>query len=110
MEALGFERLDEMSTIVSECLYDPYSIGYSIMTYLRDVYGKEDLLCFSLEGQQATPENVRAELYPLSTRGYVVIRSDEPENSPARRLFDWFGSPLCDRILTDNGISPLHGE
>lgn len=108
LEALGFERLDEMSTIVSECLYDPYSIGYSIMTYLNDVYGKEDLLCFSLEGQQATPENVAAKLYPLSTQGYVVIRSDEPADSGARRLFDWFGSPLCDRILTNNGVTPLH--
>ena len=78
------------------------------MTYLNDVYGKEDLLCFSLEGYAATPENVGKKLYPLSTRGYVVIRSDEPEDSPARRLFDWFGSPLSDRILINNGVTPLH--
>ena len=107
-EALGFDRLDEMSTIVSECLYDPYAIGYSIMTYLRDVYGSEDLLTFSLDGYAATPENVAARNYPLGTQGYVVIRSDEPENSPARRLFDFFGSPLSDVILTNNGVTPLH--
>ena len=106
-EALGFDRLDDMSTIVSQCLYDPYSIGYSIMTYLHDVFGNEDLLAFSLNGYDATPENVAGRNYPLSTQGYVVIRSDEPEDSPARRLFNWFGSPLSDYILESNGITPL---
>ena len=109
-EHLGFDRLDDMSSIVSECLRDPYAIGYSIMTYLNDVFSKEELLAFSLEGYAATPENVAARNYPLGTQGYVVIRSDEPENSPARRLFDWFGSPLSDVILTRNGVTPLHGD
>lgn len=107
-EALGYARLDDMSTIVSECLYDPYSIGYSIMTYLNDVFSREELLSFSLDGYAATPENVAAKNYPLGTQGFVVIRSDEPADSPARRLFDWFGSPLSDLILTRNGVTPLH--
>lgn len=106
-EALGFERLDEMNTLVSACLDDPYAIGYSIMTYLNDVYSNEALLAFSLNGYSATPENVRTGDYPLGTKGYVVIRSDEPENSPARRLYNWFGSPLSDTFLTSCGITPL---
>lgn len=106
-EALGFERLDEMNTLVSACLDDPYAIGYSIMTYLNDVYSNEALLAFSLNGYSATPENVRTGDYPLGTKGYVVIRSDEPEDSPARRLYNWFGSPLSDTFLTSCGITPL---
>ena len=107
LSALGFERLDEMSTIVWEIVADPYAIGYSIMTYLNDVYSEEELLCLSLEGYAATPENIKAGTYPLGTRGYVVIRADEPERSPARRLYDFFGTPLCDYLLTINGITPL---
>ena len=106
-EALGFERLDEMNTLVSACLDDPYAIGYSIMTYLNDVYSNEALLAFSLNGYSATPENVRTGDYPLGTKGYVVIRSDEPEDSPSRRLYNWFGSPLSDTFLTSCGITPL---
>lgn len=106
-EALGFERLDEMSTLVSACLDDPYAIGYSIMTYLNDVYSNEALLAFSLNGYAATSENVRTGDYPLGTKGYVVIRSDEPEDSPARRFYNWFGSPLSDTFLTSCGITPL---
>jgi len=107
-EALGFDREDEMSTIVSECLYEPYTIGYSIMTYLNDVYAEEELLCFSLEGVSAKPESIQSGEYPLGTRGYVVIRADEAKDSPARRLFDWIGSSVCDQILTWNSITPLH--
>ena len=106
-EALGFNRLDEMSTLVSACLDDPYAIGYSIMTYLNDVYSNEALLAFSLNGYSATPENVRTGDYSLGTKGYVVIRSDEPEDSPARRLYNWFGSPLSDTFLSSCGITPL---
>lgn len=106
-EALGFNQLDEMSTLVSACLDDPYAIGYSIMTYLNDVYSNEALLAFSLNGYSATPENVRTGDYPLGTKGYVVIRSDELEDSPARRLYNWFGSPLSDTFLSSCGITPL---
>ena len=107
LAALGFDRLDDMSTIVRQVLDDPYSIGYSIMTYLRDVFNQEELLCFDLEGFAATPENVASGSYPLGTKGYVVIRSDEAPDSPARRLFDWFGSPVCDFILQRNSVTPL---
>ena len=107
-EALGFEREDEMSTIVGECLYNPYTIGYSIMTYLNDVFAEDDLLAFSLNGVDATPENVAAGDYPLGTKGYVVIRADEAADSPARRLYNWFGSTICDELLQNNGVTPLH--
>ena len=109
-KALGFEILDEMSSIVSCCIYDPYAIGYSIMTYLNDVYANEELLAFSLNGVEATPEQVAATRYPLGTQGYVVIRADEPENSPARRLYDWIGCPISDDLLRNNGVTPLHAS
>ena len=106
-EALGFERLDDMSTLVTQCLNDPYSIGYSIMTYLNDVYSSESLLAFSINGVDATADNVRSGDYALGTKGYVVIRSDEAEDSPARRLYDFFGTPLADAMLEGCGITPL---
>lgn len=58
-----------MNTLVSACLDDPYAIGYSIMTYLNDVYSNEALLAFSLNGYSATPENVRTGDYPARHEG-----------------------------------------
>ena len=105
---LGFEVMDGMSTIVNECLYDPYTIGYSIMTYLDEVYAEAEVQCFCLNGASATAEHVADGSYPLGTKGYVVIRSDEAENSPARRLYDWFGSSCADALLWRNSVTPLH--
>ncbi len=107
LEALGFKKEEEMSSIVRMVVDDPYAIGYSIMTYLRDVYEEPDLVALSLEGAAPTPDNVANGTYPMGTKGYVVIRADEPAGSPARRLYDWFGSPMSDQILTQNGVTPM---
>ena len=107
---LGFAYMDEMSTIVDIVLEEPYSIGYSIMTYLDDVYANEGLRAFSVNGVAPCVETVKDASYPYHTQGFVVIRSDEPAGSPARRLFDWFGSPASDLLLNSCGVTPLHGE
>ncbi len=108
LEALGFDCLNDMKTIVSECISDPYAFGYSIMTYLGDAfYAYEELQTFSVNGYEAVPENIRSGDYVYGTKGYVVIRADEPADSPARRLSEWFGSDPADQILLRYRISPI---
>ena len=102
--------MDDMSSIVNICLADPYAIGYSIMTYLQDVYANEGLQVFSVNGAAPSAETVKDKSYPYNTQGYLVIRSDEPENSPARRLFNWFGTAMSDDILYNNSVTPLHDD
>lgn len=67
---MGFYLMDEMSTIVNICLEDPYAIGYSIMTYLDDVYAEEDLKVFSVNGVTPSAETVKDKSYPYHTQGY----------------------------------------
>ena len=104
---LGFDIMDEMSTIVDIVMSDPYSIGYSIMTYLDDVYDNEELKVFAVNGVIPSVESITDSSYPYHTQGYVVIRADEPEDSPARRLFNWFGSSVCNNLLTQCSVTPL---
>ena len=108
-EALGFSREEEMSSIVDMVQWDPYSIGYTIMTYLGDVYGEDALRVFSINGVSPSPETVADGTYAYHTQGYLVIRADEPEGSPARRLFDWFGCPISADLLDRCGVTPLQG-
>ena len=108
--AFGFREIDTMSSIVGEILNDPYGIGYSIMTYLGDVYKHESLRVFSANGAMPSPATIQDYSYPYNTQGYLVIRKDEPIDSPARRLFDWFGCPMSDDLLLGNDVTPLHGE
>jgi len=109
-EGLNFEIMDDMSSIVNICLADPYAIGYSIMTYLQDVYANEGLQVFSVNGAAPSAETVKDKSYPYNTQGYLVIRSDEPADSPARRLFNWFGTAMSDDILYNNSVTPLHDD
>ncbi len=104
---LGFDIMDEMSTIVDIVLSDPYAIGYSIMTYLDEVYAQEELKVFAVNGVAPTVDTIKDSSYPYHTQGYVVIRSDEPEDSPARRLYNWFGSAVCNDLLTHCSVTPL---
>jgi len=104
---LGFDIMDEMSTIVDIVMSDPYSIGYSIMTYLDDVYDNEELKVFAVNGVVPSVDSIKDSSYPYHTQGYVVIRADEPEDSPARRLFNWFGSAVCNDLLNQCSVTPL---
>ena len=107
-EALGFSIMDDMISIVRQCQSDPYAIGYSIMTYLTDVFGNRDVCLMGIDGVTPSLETVTDMTYPLTLHDYVAIRADEPEGSPARRLYDWFGSPQCDDLLLSNGLTPIH--
>ena len=107
--ALGFQIEDAMSSIVDMVQWDPYAIGYTIMTYLGDVYGEDALRVFSINGVSPSPETVADGTYAYHTQGYLVIRADEPEGSPARRLFDWFGCPISADLLDRCGVTPLKG-
>jgi len=104
---LGFDIMDEMSTIVDIVMSDPYSIGYSIMTYLDDVYDNEELKVFAVNGVVPSVDSIKDSSYPYHTQGYVVIRADEPADSPARRLFNWFGSAVCNDLLYQCSVTPL---
>ena len=108
--SLGFSAMNEMDTIVEECQADPYAIGYSIMTYLYDVFNNENVILMGIDGVAPTVATVSDNSYSLTLQDCVVIRSDEAEDSPARRLYDWFGTPQCDDILRRYGLTPVHPQ
>lgn len=105
-EALGFEIFDEMSSIVDEVANEGRAIGYSLLTYVDVVYEHEEVKLFSVEGVEPTIENIALGDYPLATAGYVVINADEPEDSPTRRLYDWFGCELSKEYIRNCGVVP----
>ena len=102
--------MSEMDTIVQQCQDDPYAIGYSIMTYLSDVFNNEDVCLMGIDGVAPTIATVTDNSYSLTLQDCIVIRSDESEGSPARRLYDWFGTPQCDDVLRHYGLTPVHPQ
>lgn len=73
-----------------------YAIGYSVFYYyvnsswLLDDAGGGELKLLSVDGVMPSDSTIADGSYPLAGYNYVVLRSDEPEDSPAG---GW--RPLC---------------
>ncbi len=75
------------------------ALGYSVFYYASYMYQQPGLQMIAVDGVQPSDETIADGSYPLLNEYYVVIRADEPEDSPARQLRDW--------ILTDEGRAAI---
>jgi len=91
----------DMSSITESVAWDPYAIGYNIISYL-DLEYEDYIVAVEIDGAKPTTENFKNKSYPYITTAYVAIRADEPENSYARKLFEWIGSEESIRIIELN--------
>ena len=86
-----FEEIGFMEAITLNVLANENSIGFNIMSYISWAFDDSSLKLFSVDGYEPTTENFESGAYPFLTTSYVAIRADEPEDSPAKRLYDWIG-------------------
>jgi len=75
------------------------ALGYSVFYYASYMYSKPGLQFISVDGVAPSDESIAAATYPFLHEYYVVIRADESENSPARKLRDW--------IISDKGFAAM---
>ena len=90
-----------------------YAIGYSVYAYYEnyrelmvDVTPNQVKL-LAIDGVLPTDETIADGSYPLADYNYVVIRADEPENSPARRLADFMLTAAGQEVVSSAGFLPL---
>jgi len=65
------------------------SLGYSVYYYANLMYANPDLKLLAVDGVEPTNESIQSGEYPLTNDFYIAIRSDEPQDSPARKVRDW---------------------
>ena len=90
-----------------------YAIGYSVYAYYEnyrelmvDVTPNQVKL-LAIDGVLPTDETIADGSYPLADYNYVVIRSDAPEDSPARRLADFMLTAAGQEVVSSAGFLPL---
>ena len=83
------------------------AIGYSVYYYAQLMYTNPDLKLLSVDGVQPTAETIGSGAYPLLNDFYVVIRSGEPEGSPARLLRDWLLSDTAAAAMKEEQYIPI---
>ena len=71
------------------------AIGYTVFYYAEDMKMAEGLKIIAVDGVQPGGGTIRSGEYPFINPYYVVIGAHEPEDSPARIMYNW--------LLSDEG-------
>lgn len=109
---------DTMASVLTDVQYamteDPpaYALGYSIYYYYQSgvmvlVYPEDALKLLSIEGVYPTDETIADGSYPLAGYNYAVVRADEPEDSPARRMVEFMLSRTGQQCVVSAGFGAL---
>ncbi len=107
-----------MSNILTEVMDaqtdDPtgYGLGYSIYYYFQNMdlfYDTNEYLkLLKIDGVYPDDDTIASGEYPLSNNTYVVLRKDEPENSPARKMAEFMLTKEGQRCVEEAGFGPIN--
>jgi ABC-type phosphate transport system substrate-binding protein len=86
------------------------ALGYSVYYYAGLMKQTPGLRFMALEDCEPSTETIQNGTYPLIAPYYAVIRSDEPEDSPARILFNFMTSKEGQELVEELGYVPLPEE
>ena len=87
-----------------------YAIGYTLYSYFFNMMNVSEaphyLKLLDYEGITPTGQSILSEEYPLADGYYAVIRSDLPEDHPARAIITWLQTDEgCELIESANLLS-----
>ncbi len=95
--------MGELMTAVRSYDNSADAIGYSVYYYANDMRMAEGLKIISIDGVMPEDSTIRKGEYPHTNAYYCVINHAEPEDSPARQLYDWMVSVPGQRLVSSLG-------
>mgnify|MGYP000191572378 CR=1 FL=1 len=85
----------------------PAAIGYTVYYYANDMEMAQGLKVLKVDGVAPSAQSIRDGDYPFLNPYFVSIAKDEPEDSPARILYDWVLGPSGQRLAEHEGYVPV---
>lgn len=85
----------------------PAAIGYTVYYYANDMEMAQGLKVLKVDGVTPSAQSIRDGDYPFLNPYFVSIAKDEPEDSPARILYDWVLGPSGQRLAEHEGYVPV---
>jgi len=85
------------------------ALGYTVYYYAEDMRMAEGLKILSVGGVKPGIETIRSGEYPFLNPYYVVIGADEPDDSPARIMFNWLLSDDGQALISHEGYVSMRG-
>lgn len=98
----SYEEYGDMESVTIQIFTDPYAIGYNIVSYVKNEFTPGYVDFAEIDGIYPDTDSFTDGSYPFTTTAYVAIRADEPEYSPARRLFKWLDTTEFNEICRSN--------
>ena len=103
-------RYNTMSDILEGMLSynnEDNTLGYSVFYYANNMYFEKDLKLVGVDGVLPSTRTIYDGSYGLTNAFYAVIRPDEPEDSNARKIFDWLTGEDGQQLVLDLGYVPV---
>lgn len=85
-------------------------LAYSVFYYANTMYRLPDLKFVAVDGVKPSAESIYDGSYPLTNAFYAVIRPEEPEDSNARKIFDWLTGKAGQQMVLELGYVPMRLE
>ena len=79
------------------------AIGFTVFFFAEDMGMAEGLKIIAVDGVTPSAETIRSGEYPFLNPYYAVIGAKEPENSPARIMWDWLQSGDGQKLVSLEG-------
>lgn len=103
-------RYSTMSDILEGMLSynnEDNTLGYSVFYYANNMYFEKDLKLMGVDGVIPSTRSIYDGSYKLTNAFYAVIRTDEPADSNARKIFDWLTGEAGQQLVLDLGYVPV---
>lgn len=102
LEYSGYTVFDDRDIAWYRVNYEDNDYCWVSSRYAELQVDNDSLKLFNIDGYAPTTENFANGNYPFVTTSYVAIRADEPDDSPARQLYNWIGSEESRAIIEEN--------
>ena len=100
-------EMGELIDSVAEYNNEANALGYSVYYYVKNMYQVPSIKLLSVDSIAPTDEMIAQQKYPYTNDFYVVIRANEPADSPAHKIFDWLTGREGDKAIVDAGYVPV---
>jgi len=79
------------------------ALGYSVFYYASQMYATPGVKLLGANGVEPSSATIADGSYPYVNDFFAVIRADEPQGSPARKVVAWLESPAGQQTVVDGG-------
>jgi ABC-type phosphate transport system substrate-binding protein len=80
-----------------------YALGYNVYYYVTEMKKDPNIKIISVNGIEPSTETISGGKYPLTNDFYAIIRNDEPDSSPASRVFHWLQESEGQSLIKKEG-------